>query len=174
MSLDSGQVLFDGMKRSKSHFKGFTFTYLYPEPAELRQRIAELEDPLSPAIAELRERISALDASVPPAIVEVRTQAKQTGSLDEMKHFVDCYEKAFAEKTEWERVRRAVDEEGMLDARIDGETDSTASGADAAPSAGDSDSLPGEPAEWGDPSLMKPKYEHAPGEWHREPYIVLS
>jgi hypothetical protein len=90
-----------------------------------------------------------------------------------MKHFVDCYEKAFAERTEWERAWCALHDEDVLDDYVEEETDSTAPGTDAPPSGEAGESLTGEPVERSDQSLMKPKYEHVPGELHREPYAVL-
>lgn len=66
-SLASGYLLLGGIKCSKSSCgRGCCgFTYFYPEPAELRQRIADLKGPLTPVIAELRVRLEALEA--PPA-----------------------------------------------------------------------------------------------------------
>ena len=206
-----GARLLDGMKCYDGNLpQGIICKYFYPEPAELRQRLADLAGPLTPVIAELRRRLEALEAPLPeipaelrqhlevlatelaPVIAELRERiavletssapivAEQRGHTDdpvsfrEIRSFVNCYEKAFVDKTEWEPVYRPVSEEDVLDDYIEGETDpALPPDADETSSSEDGEGPAGWDVEWGDPSLMEPKYEQVPGEMHREPYIVM-
>jgi hypothetical protein len=161
--------LFEGMQFDEWLLGGgeteqFLVFYLYPEPADLRKRLAALEADPSPIMEAVNEWYS-----LPQEQGRDRSHLIPL-MLNEMRDFVDCYEKAFADKTEWKPVyRRLFDEEDKEQIEID-----SAPPPDAdAPS--NSEAGEGLGVEWGDPSLMKQacKYEKTPSGTHREPYIIL-
>lgn len=160
ISLRWGGLLFDGMEDINEELgQGYVGHYFYPEPAELRQRLAALQTDPTPIIEELKGR---------DHLPEV---------LQKMREFVDCYEKAFANKTEWKQVyRRLFEEEEKEREQADLAIDSAPPpDADNPSSSEDGESFGGQSVEWGDPSLMKEtrKFEKTPSGKHRDPYIIL-
>jgi len=162
--------LFEGMKCFPEDLgEGLSATYLYPEPADLRKRLAALEADPTPIVESLKRWYCL------PEEQGIDPFAQIPWVLQRMHEFVDCYEKAFANKTEWGPMYRLVSEEDVVDDYLEEETDSALPpDADGPTSSEDGKSLPGQSVEWGDPSLMKPRCEKVPGKMHREPYIVLS
>lgn len=172
-SLAPGYALLRGMKcyRTSCGLGCRPSTYFYPEPAELRQRIADLKDPLTPAVVELRERIAVLEGPPAPTVAEGGACASWQGLLAEMEDFVDCYEKAFAERAEWMPVYRRYEEDVIDDYIEEDAYIALPLNAGDPPGSEGGGSLAGQVVEWGEPTLME--YEKIPGEMHREPYIIL-
>jgi len=156
ISLGLGGLIFDGMEDIEEELdQGYVGHYFYPEPAELRQRLA------------------ALQADPAPIIEKLKGWGHLPEVLQKMREFVDCYEKAFANKTEWKPVyRRLFEEEEKereeADIAIDSAPPPDAEGEDG-------ESYGGQSVEWGDPSLTKEtcKREKTPSGKHRAPYIIL-
>jgi hypothetical protein len=140
----------EGMKCSKDSLpQGHSFLYFYPEPEELRERLAALErEP---------EQLAALE----------REGTIRAGSLEELKRFVALYELAFAERIEWKQVMEDVD---LADHHLRDETQFD--DAIVEPQENVTELL-GQEVQWGDPKLMAPKFRPVPGEFHREPTIIL-
>jgi len=149
LSYRTGAQLMEGMKCSKDSTAGHSFLYFYPEPEELRERLAALEREPEPLVALEREGTI------------------RAGSLEELKRFVALYELAFAERTEWEQVMENVD---LADHHLRDETKDD--DAIVEPQENVTELL-GQEVQWGDPTLMASKFRPVPGEFHREPTIIL-
>ena len=127
----AGAQLMEGMKYSKG---SWDFLFFYPEPGQLRERLAVL----------------GREAKVPP------------GPLGEIRRFVALYEAAYQERTEWVQVTESVDD-----------TEDETKDDDAIEEPQEVTELLGEEVVWGDPELMRRKTRPIPGEFHREPVIIL-
>ena len=141
-------------------------TYFYPEPADLRKRLAALEADPSPIMEAVNKWYS-----LPQEQGRDRSHLIPL-MLQEMREFVDCYEKAFANKTEWKPVcRRLFEEEEKGREEADLAIDSALPDSEGE----DGESFGGQSVEWGERSLMKEtcKYEKTPSGKHRDPYIIL-
>jgi len=163
--------LFAGMKCCRRQVSDqLDATFFYPEPGDLRQRLAALEADPSPILEQVKHRWSSspehgdYTQHIPP-ILEI------------MRKFVDCYEEAVVNKTEWKpwMHRVAVSDPGDEVIQMQEEHKE-----DSVPNPPDSSS--GEDGEdfnvqFGDPSLMEEEmedeFEIVPGEMHRWPYIML-
>jgi hypothetical protein len=160
--------LFEGMECFHVDLgQGLSAVYFYPDPADLRKRLAALEADPTPIVESLRAWYCL------PEEQGIDPFAQVPWVLKKMHGFVDCYEKAFAGKTEWKPVRlRLFEQEEKEREEADLAIDS------APPPDGEGDDgegLAGQEVEWGDPSLMEGgrKYEETPSQRHREPYIIL-
>jgi len=166
ISLAWGGALFDGMPDIKEQLdeQGYFGHYFYPEPFELRQRLAAIEaDP-----SEIAAKIAELQSKYPHDRF-----ADTSARLAAMREFVDCYENAFADKTEWEPVFSVV-----FDAEDDTEDDlldeECLLPGEAPEPPGAPEQPAGEPVEWGDPALTATVRRKVPSKYpHRYPYIVL-
>jgi hypothetical protein len=105
-----------------------------------------------PDPVKLRERLAVLEreAKVPP------------GLLGEIRRFVALYEAAYQEPTEWVQVTESVDD-----------TEDETKDDDAIEEPQEVTEPLGEEVVWGDPELMRLKARPVPGEFHREPVIIL-
>jgi hypothetical protein len=160
--------LFEGMECFPEDLGyGISATYFYPEPADLRERLAALEADPSPIMEAVNEWYS-----LPQEQGRDRCHLIPL-VLQEMHAFVDCYEEAFANRTEFKPVcRRDFDAEDNEQKEIDSGRPPDANGP---PVSEDGESFGGQSVEWGDPSLMVQacRYEKTPSGTHREPYIIL-
>lgn len=161
-------ALFEGMECFQEDLgQGMSATYFYPEPADLRTRLAALEADPAPIVDSLKEWYHL------PGEQGIDPFAQIPWVLQEMHEFVDCYEKAFAHKTEWKPVYRRLFEQEEKER----EEDDLAidSGPPPDGEGDDGEGTAGWEVEWGDPSLMEGarKYEKTPSGKSREPYIRL-
>jgi hypothetical protein len=126
-----GAQLMQGMRYSQS---SWGFLFFYPEPGQLRERLAVLER----------------EANIAP------------GPIGEIRRFVALYEAAYKEPTNWVQVTESVDdtEDETEDDDVIEEPQEVA------------ESL-GDEVVWGDPELMRRKTRPVPGDFHREPVIIL-
>ena len=158
----SGAPLFFGLKCSTEDLgQGITEWFFYPEPAELRQRLAALEADPAPIAEVLRETYSIFDED--PESVEKDVSQGIPAVLDRMRTFIACYEREFANVSDWKPLYRRVVEPDDDDVPDDHCIEEDASG-----------DPPGEPVEFGAPQLMavRVEYEKEPFDRHRTPYIT--
>jgi len=151
LTFQDGAALMEGMRYSKEE----DAYYFYPEPEELRKRFADLAEEEVRKFQELSEQIK-LGKPLP--------ENTRILDLGEIERFVALYEAAFKDKTDWEQVCENAD----LDPNYDETKDDDASEEDW-----EATELVGEEVTWGDPKLMAPKRRPVPGEFHREPVIIL-
>ena len=152
--------LFYGLRCSTEDLgHGYEEFFFYPEPCELRQRLAALEADPTPIAEELRKTYSIIDKD--PESVETAVSKDTPVVLDRMRTFITCYEREFANVSDWKPVYRRVAEPD--DDVPDDIIEEDASG-----------DTPGEPVDFGDPSLMEVRveYEKEPYDRHRTPYIT--
>jgi hypothetical protein len=122
-----GAALMNGMKYVDCCSFGFRFLYFYPEPAQLLERLAALE--------------------------------QEGKAHDDVRRFVALYELACKEATPWEQETESAEPEDETE--------------DAIEEPQEVDELLGEKVEFGDPNLMAPSRRPVPGDFHREPVIIL-
>jgi len=158
-------TLFDKMECFPEEFDdGAVLVYFYPEPADLRKRLAVLERDRAPIIKSLREWYSS-----PEERKLLDVDKKVPWVLAQMRRFVDCYEQAFASKTEWEPVYRFAkepdDDVDCMPCEVNMPTNYASMPA--------GEILVGEPVQWGGRELTERPLEKAPCRRHRQPYIIL-
>jgi len=147
-------------------------TYFYPQPDDLRRRLASLDANPIPIVESIKK------CHCQPEEKGCYVLAQIPKVLRKMHEFVDCYEKAFANKTPWRAVYQPQGSEDREQENIDDFHDiemDCPPGLDAHDiSHTEECELVGEPVEWGDPSLIKSLYVRVPFQMHREPYIILA
>jgi hypothetical protein len=104
--------LFEGMRCWNTDLGGgLTVIYFYPEVQDLKDRLAALEADPSPIIDGLEERWQfgeqlrrEMHAEWAPDPHPDFRSSQLPEMLRQLRSFVNCYERAFAQKTEWELV----------------------------------------------------------------------
>lgn len=142
-------------------------TYFYPEPGDMRSRLAALEADPSPILEAVKhwwssspEQHGDYTQHIPP-ILEI------------MRKFVDCYEETVVNKTDWKPWERRciVDncDEEVIQKQEEHVEESVPNPPDSS-SGEDGENLS---VQFGDPSLMEQEFETVPDEMHRWPYVML-
>lgn len=139
-------------------------TYFYPEPGDLRQRFAALEADSSPIMAAVKKRFSLEENGDYTQLIP--------RILEDIRKFVDCYEEAVVNKTDWEPWKRRC----LTDCDDEIIQEQEEHGEELVPNSPDSSSGEGGEdlnVQFGDQSLMVEELETVTGEMHRWPYIIL-
>jgi hypothetical protein len=164
--------LFEGMECFHADLgDGKSAVFLYPDPADLRKRLAVLKaDPT--LIVDFQMSWFCL-----PEEKDINHVALVPGVIAGMHNLVDTYEMAFASKSEWTPVHLRLfdlEEKEWEEAELAIDSAPGPEGEDD-----DGEGLVGEEVEWGAPSLMEGelegegKYEETPSWRHREPCITF-
>lgn len=147
--------LFEGMECFEERpAPDYPVLYFYPDPADLRKRLAELEADPAPVVESMNHWFSRLEE---PGL---DPWERLPWVFRSMHRLVDRYESAFANRTEWRSIHK-LSEIDVPDGALEQDDDHGPLGEPQ-----------GETVESRNPSLSEHQREIAPSRRHREPYII--